>query len=219
MSLQKKGKKLRNAIDYSEAIASALRAELGDTHRAAKTVMKWTGASERAVKNWLSGESGPHGRYLIAILRYSDVAPQTILAASRRLDLLDHLLRKNGNTASGRNVDPGKSANSADRGDHRRTANHDPNREPDHDPIDDPDRFRDLDLNDRQIWFLDVLIGSRGAHRRACARSIEERFDVSRETAKRDIAALKSKGVLQFIGTRRRGRYVPVMAIPSTRRS
>lgn len=218
MSLQKKGKKLRSAIDYSEAIASALRAELGDTHRAVKTVMKWTGASERAVKNWLSGESGPHGRYLIAILRYSDGAMQTILAASRRLDLLDHLLRKNGNSVSGRDDTPRKPANISDRGMNRRAAYHDPDNEPDHDPIDDPDRFRYLDLNDRQIWFLNVLLRSRVVHHRASARSIEERFDVSRETAKRDIASLKSKGVLQFIGTRRRGRYVPVAAMLSTRR-
>lgn len=83
-------------VDYSEAIASALRSELGDTHRAVKTVMKWTGASERAVKNWLSGERGPHGRYLVKILRHSDGALQTILAASRRLDLLTHFLQQNG---------------------------------------------------------------------------------------------------------------------------
>lgn len=218
MSLQKKGKKLRNTIDYSDAIALALRADLGDTHRAVKTVMKWTGASERAVKNWLSGKSGPHGRYLIAILRYSDGALQTILAASRRLDLLDHLLRTNGNIASGRDHEPRKSSNTTDRSVQHRLADNDPNRDPNHDPIGDPDRFSELDLNNRQIWFLDVLMKSRGANHRLRARSIEERFRVSRETAKRDIASLKSKGVLQFIGTRRRGRYVPSMAIPSTRR-
>lgn len=218
MSLQKKGKKLRNTIDYSDAIALALRADLGDTHRAVKTVMKWTGASEREVKNWLSGKSGPHGRYLIAILRYSDGALQTILAASRRLDLLDHLLRSNGNITSGRDHEPHESSNTADRSVQRRLAGNDPNRDPNHDPIGDPDRFSELDLNNRQIWFLDVLMKSRGANHRLRARSIEERFRVSRETAKRDIASLKSKGVLQFIGTRRRGRYVPSMATPSTRR-
>jgi hypothetical protein len=40
-------------ISYAEAIAAALKEELGDTHRATKTVMRWTGAGERTAKNWL----------------------------------------------------------------------------------------------------------------------------------------------------------------------
>jgi hypothetical protein len=35
---------------YREAVAAALRAELGPTHQAIKTAMRWTGASERTVK-------------------------------------------------------------------------------------------------------------------------------------------------------------------------
>lgn len=35
---------------YTAMIASALRRELGESHRATKTVMRWTGASERSVK-------------------------------------------------------------------------------------------------------------------------------------------------------------------------
>lgn len=31
----------------------ALQKELGQSHRAIKTVMGWTGASERSVKNWI----------------------------------------------------------------------------------------------------------------------------------------------------------------------
>ncbi|WJS85924.1 hypothetical protein [Paracoccus sp. TOH] len=41
---------------YREAVAAALRAELGQTHQAIKTAMRWTGASERAAQYWLSGE-------------------------------------------------------------------------------------------------------------------------------------------------------------------
>lgn len=208
MKLQKKGKVLRGSIDYSEAIASALRAELGDTHRAVKTLMKWTGASERAVKNWLAGESGPHGRYLIAILRYSDAAMQTILAASRRLDLLDHLLHKNGNPASGSDREVQSRANSSNQNNHHHRAGDDPNRDPVHGPVYDPDHLRDLGLNDRQIWFLGSLVRAP----RAGARTIQGHFNVSSKTAKRDIAFLKSKGFVQFMGTRRRGRYVLVIS-------
>ena len=51
---------------YRKAVAAALRAELGLTHQAIKTAMRWTGASERTVKYWLSGERGPSGEHLIA---------------------------------------------------------------------------------------------------------------------------------------------------------
>ena len=52
---------------YREAVAAALRAELGPTHQAIKTAMRWTGASERTVKYWLSGERGPSGEHLILL--------------------------------------------------------------------------------------------------------------------------------------------------------
>ena len=41
---------------YRKAIAAALHDELGTTHQAIKAAMRWTGASERTVKYWLSGE-------------------------------------------------------------------------------------------------------------------------------------------------------------------
>ena len=59
-------------VHYASSIAAALRDELGDTHRAIKTVMQWTGASERTVKNWFAGSSGPSGENLIAVVRHSD---------------------------------------------------------------------------------------------------------------------------------------------------
>ena len=52
---------------YRKAIADTLRRELGPTHQAIKTVMRWTGASERTAKYWLSGERGPSGEHLIRL--------------------------------------------------------------------------------------------------------------------------------------------------------
>ena len=49
----------KNKIGYAEVVAAALRAELGDSHQAIKTVMRWTGANERTVKNWFAAGSGP----------------------------------------------------------------------------------------------------------------------------------------------------------------
>ena len=65
--LPKKGIVFPSAEDlgpYSQAVAYALKCELGTTHQAAKIVMGWTGAGERTVKNWLAGVSGPSGDHL-----------------------------------------------------------------------------------------------------------------------------------------------------------
>jgi hypothetical protein len=69
---------------YADAISGALRAELGESHRATKTLMRWTGASERTAKNWLSGSCGPSGDNLVQLARESDGVLATVLALSGR---------------------------------------------------------------------------------------------------------------------------------------
>jgi hypothetical protein len=69
---------------YSSAIADALRTELGQSHRATKTLMRWTGASDRTAKNWLGGSCGPSGIYLIQLARESDTVLATILGLAGR---------------------------------------------------------------------------------------------------------------------------------------
>ena len=74
--------------DYSRAIAEALRLELGGSGKAAKTLMKWTGANERTVRNWLSGGIGPNGKHLVLLCKESDAVWQAMMRASgRRPDL------------------------------------------------------------------------------------------------------------------------------------
>jgi hypothetical protein len=90
-TLPKKGKDLhlsahrqRRPSSYAPAIAKALGAELKGRGTSIKTVMKWTGASERTVKGWLSGTSGPSGDHLVDLLRRSDrVFQQVLLLADR----------------------------------------------------------------------------------------------------------------------------------------
>ena len=74
----------RKAALYASEIGNALRRELGETHRAVKTVMRWTGAGERTVKNWLAGQIGPNGIHLIALIRHSDAVLETILLSADR---------------------------------------------------------------------------------------------------------------------------------------
>jgi hypothetical protein len=74
--------------DLGRLIAEALRGELGDTHRAIKTVMRWTGASERTVKNWVSGTHLPSGIHLVLLARHSDAVMTQFLVAANRDSLL-----------------------------------------------------------------------------------------------------------------------------------
>lgn len=74
---------------YARMIAGALRNELGGSHQAIKRLMRWTGASERTTKNWMSGACGPSGAHLIAIIAESDEVLESVLAsAGRRSSLI-----------------------------------------------------------------------------------------------------------------------------------
>jgi hypothetical protein len=71
-------------VSYAVAIAVALRRELGTTHQAVKSVMRWTGASERTVKYWLSGSRGPSGEHLIALAASSETILEIFLRRAGR---------------------------------------------------------------------------------------------------------------------------------------
>jgi hypothetical protein len=76
--------------DYASCIAEALRAELGNSHQAIKTLMRWTGANERTAKNWLSGVNGPSGEHLLEIMRHSDLVFERVLELIDRKAVLSH---------------------------------------------------------------------------------------------------------------------------------
>lgn len=84
----KKGNKFPDrscpAGEYASAIADALRTELGQSHRATKTLMRWTGASDRTAKNWLNGSCGPSGGHLIQLARESDIVLAAVLGLAGR---------------------------------------------------------------------------------------------------------------------------------------
>lgn len=70
--------------EYSLAVSRALRDELGRSARAAKTIMQWTGASERAAKYWLAGSRAPSGPQLILLARNSNAVLHEFLRLSAR---------------------------------------------------------------------------------------------------------------------------------------
>ena len=106
-----------NLGPYAQAIAYALKSELGSTHQAVKIIRRWTGAGERTVKNWLAGINGPSGQHLVDLMRHSDdvlevllilagrqpiVAAQTLVGARNKLaetvEQLDALLGEGNGT-------------------------------------------------------------------------------------------------------------------------
>ena len=88
--LHKKGRELPQrakreelARRYALVVAEALKEEL-QRGASIKAVMNWTGASERTVKGWLAGSSGPSGEYLLVLLRSSDAIFQRVLVLADR---------------------------------------------------------------------------------------------------------------------------------------
>jgi len=86
--------------EYATQIAQALRRELGNSRRTIKTLMRWTGVSERTAKNWLAAKRGPSGLDLLILGKYSDevllamaaLMGRAILARSLDASRLERLL-------------------------------------------------------------------------------------------------------------------------------
>jgi len=75
-------------INFVLQIASALERTLRDRKTRIKTVAGWTGANERTVKNWLSGQYGPCGAHLVGLIQHSDEVLNAVLSMARRHDLV-----------------------------------------------------------------------------------------------------------------------------------
>jgi hypothetical protein len=105
MSFRKKGRKVRpvsgktfprlsgtveksDGYDFTAVIAETLRETYGRSGRSIKTVMAYTGAGERAVKNWFGGKNGPNGENLVKLVRHSDEVLEALLLMAGREDIL-----------------------------------------------------------------------------------------------------------------------------------
>ncbi len=105
MSFHKKGRKVRpvsgitfprssgtversDSYDFKAVIAETLRETFGKSGRSIKTVMAYTGAGERAVKNWFEGKNGPNGENLVKLVRHSDEILEALLIMAEREDIL-----------------------------------------------------------------------------------------------------------------------------------
>lgn len=73
--------------DYVRHVSEALRAELGTTRAATKTVMRWTGASDHTARNWINGHVGPSGHHLVCLARESRGVTEAVLRLANRSEL------------------------------------------------------------------------------------------------------------------------------------
>ncbi len=105
MSFLKKGRKFRpvsgktfprssgtvaasDGYEFTDVIAETLRETFGGSRRSVKTVMGYTGAGERTVKNWFEGKNGPNGENLVELMRHSDEVLEALLLMAGRKDIL-----------------------------------------------------------------------------------------------------------------------------------
>jgi hypothetical protein len=73
--------------EFAQVIASALKVEFGSTRHGAKTVMKWTGVSQRTAKNWLSGTNAPSGVHLVLLARESNAVLKAMMLMAERPEM------------------------------------------------------------------------------------------------------------------------------------
>jgi hypothetical protein len=210
------GGKERSTTGYAALISRALSDSLGETHRAVKTLMRWTSANERTVKNWLTGRHGPAGDHLLVLLRESKAVMLAVLTAAGRSDVLD-VLRLVDSYVTISDVlsmarrqreiqaeTPTTDRSSSLQGHSLRLADV-PKDVPEDGPLNVPlTAPATVPLSERQRWFLAQLVENSSAG----ATDLASRWGVSVRTAKRDIASLIARGLVRHVGSRRRGQYV-----------
>jgi hypothetical protein len=82
------GSKLRGTPrDLSDAllaqmIGAALKADLGGTRQATKTVMRWTHVSDHTARSWLNGHTSPSSLHLLELATKSETVMTVILNAT-----------------------------------------------------------------------------------------------------------------------------------------
>lgn len=184
---------------YARVVAELLCKELGNSRGAIKQLMRQTDACERTVKHWLSGQHGPDTVYFLRLVVTSPAINAFVL------ELIESLASNPSpasvdrhSTAAAKEVYAAREAASMSLKPDCR--NSDPNNVPYRVPVHDP---KPVELNKRQRWFLARI----DAGSRSGAREIMAVWKVSLKTARRDIRGLQQGKILEYVGSRRKGRY------------
>lgn len=170
-----------------ELVSGILRREHGSEPSPVKKISRKTGIAPTTIRKWYTSKKPPSiGHFLMLVQRYPEIL-KAFLEASGYGYLAAHI-----RSMAGENDDDEAAASA-------------PAEAVQDVPINVPNRF----LNERQAWFLILLEGADKAR----AEDIAAEFRVSIKTAKRDIEGLKTAGKIQFIGSKRSGRYEIVVSL------
>jgi len=77
-----------DGYDFTAVISETLRESFGRSGTSIKTVMAYTGAGERTVKNWFEGKNAPNGENLVMLVRHSDEVLEALLLMAGREEIL-----------------------------------------------------------------------------------------------------------------------------------
>ena len=79
--LRKPPTELSDAL-LAHMIGAALKADLGGTRQATKTVMRWTHVSDHTARSWLNGHTSPSSLHLLELATRSEDVMSVILEAT-----------------------------------------------------------------------------------------------------------------------------------------
>ncbi len=77
-----------DGCEFAAVIAETLCETFGGTRMSVKSVMRFTGAGERAVRNWFEGKNGPNGKNLVELVCHSDEVLEALLLMAGREEIL-----------------------------------------------------------------------------------------------------------------------------------
>ncbi len=202
MSPKKDGKSpkwmgvLRDRSSYAQTLADLLRKEHTDSGWSIKTIMRETGASESSVKGWLYAQHGPSALFFLRLVTFSPAIRDFLEK------LLEHPAAQNSEAQTPHSKIPVEAQTMEESFSQiwKGGAYYDPKGDLGRASFDEPEQ---MEINARQHWFL-----CRIAEGFRCdANQIIMKWSVSLATARRDIKFLRNAGLLEFVGSRRKGRY------------
>jgi len=175
-------------------IQKILRTKIDESSIAAKNISYDMGLSESTIKKWREGRNTPSLGHLLILAHHYRGVLETFLELSGNDYLIAHIrcLRSpsyshaNGIQNNGKNVEI----------------------DPINDPANEAVNAESTNLSSHQKWFLDAI--RNGA--KPSKSSLVKRWGVSERQAKDDIADLKARGLIRFVGAKKNGRYT---ALPS----
>lgn len=169
-----------------EKVAEILRQEYAGKASPMKNISSKTGITADTIRKWYSGRKPPHlAHFLILAQNYPTILCM-FLEAVRHDYLIPHIQPQGQGseiTVQTRKKEPEVDQNV---------------------PINVPINSWPAGLNERQIWFLTEL--SRSI--RIAAEDIARCKNVTGKTAKRDIANLKARRLIRFVGAKKTGSYL-----------